>query len=143
GHPRRRQPGGGGRRRDGPAGPRAVAGRAGRGGTVAVARPRRGPPDGAGGAAPRRTVLRHAPDGGWLRRPLRTAPAPGKPAVPPRRLPATVGRPRGALVLRLLHRHFLLPAYEGGIKRRKTFRYWADLERSQWLSRAVLEQIQF
>src|SRR5947207_298007 len=46
-------------------------------------------------------------------------------------------------MLRFLHRHILLPAFESGFKRRNTFRYWQELERSQWLSRAALEQIQF
>jgi phenylacetate-CoA ligase len=42
-----------------------------------------------------------------------------------------------------LHRHILLPAFETGVKRRKTFAYWRDLEQTQWLSRAELERIQF
>jgi phenylacetate-CoA ligase len=42
-----------------------------------------------------------------------------------------------------LYRHVLLPAFEGGIKRRSTFRYWNQLERSQWLSRSELERLQF
>jgi phenylacetate-CoA ligase len=37
----------------------------------------------------------------------------------------------------------LIPAFETGIKRRNTFAYWRDLERTQWLSRAELEKIQF
>jgi phenylacetate-CoA ligase len=44
---------------------------------------------------------------------------------------------------RFLHRHILLPAFETGWKRRKTFRHWADLDRTQWLSRSELEGIQF
>jgi phenylacetate-CoA ligase len=45
-------------------------------------------------------------------------------------------------------RHFiygniLIPAFEGGVKRRKTFRYWKELERTQWLSRPELETLQF
>src|SRR5215813_3116523 len=42
-----------------------------------------------------------------------------------------------------LHRHVLLPAFESGLKRRNTFRYWRRLERSQWLTPAELEQSQF
>jgi phenylacetate-CoA ligase len=42
-----------------------------------------------------------------------------------------------------LHRFILLPVYETGLKRRKIFRYWKDLERSQWLSLPVLERLQF
>jgi phenylacetate-CoA ligase len=42
-----------------------------------------------------------------------------------------------------LFRHLVLPAFEGVFKRRKTFRYWKELERTQWLSRSELEQIQF
>src|SRR5437879_1882847 len=45
-------------------------------------------------------------------------------------------------MLRLFHRHFLLPAFESGLKRRKTFRYWKELEHSQWLPRIELEQLQ-
>jgi phenylacetate-CoA ligase len=44
---------------------------------------------------------------------------------------------------RFLFRHLVLPAYEGVFKRRKTFRYWNELERTQWLARSELEQIQF
>lgn len=43
---------------------------------------------------------------------------------------------------RLLHRHVLLPAFETGIKRRQTFRYWSELERTQWLPRPRLEELQ-
>jgi phenylacetate-CoA ligase len=43
----------------------------------------------------------------------------------------------------LLHRHVLLPAFETGIKRRKTFRYWADLEKSQRLARRDVATLQF
>jgi phenylacetate-CoA ligase len=42
-----------------------------------------------------------------------------------------------------IYRHILLPAFEGGIKGRKTFRYWRELEQSQWLPRTELEQLQF
>ncbi len=44
---------------------------------------------------------------------------------------------------RFLYRHVLIPAFETGIKWRKTFRYWKELERSQWLGREELERIQF
>ncbi len=43
---------------------------------------------------------------------------------------------------RFLSRHILLPFFEGAIKRRNTFRYWRDLERTQWLSPAELEEMQ-
>ena len=33
----------------------------------------------------------------------------------------------------LFYRHLLIRAFESGIKRRKTFAYWRQLERSQWL----------
>jgi phenylacetate-CoA ligase len=46
-------------------------------------------------------------------------------------------------VRRLLHRHVLLPAFETLIKRRRTFAYMRELERSQWLSRAELDAAQF
>jgi phenylacetate-CoA ligase len=39
-------------------------------------------------------------------------------------------------------RHVLIPAFEGGFKRRAIFRYWRELEESQWHSRADLEQRQ-
>lgn len=38
-----------------------------------------------------------------------------------------------------LFRHLLLPAFESGFKRRKTLRYWSQLERSQWRSAAEIE----
>jgi phenylacetate-CoA ligase len=41
------------------------------------------------------------------------------------------------------YRHLILPAYETVLHRRKNFRYWRDLERTQWLPRADIEQIQF
>lgn len=44
---------------------------------------------------------------------------------------------------RFIHRHVLLPAFESGLKRRRTFCYLKGLERSQWLSRADLERLQF
>lgn len=43
---------------------------------------------------------------------------------------------------RFLHRSILLPAFETVLKRRNTFRYWSQLERSQWLSRTELKSIQ-
>lgn len=43
---------------------------------------------------------------------------------------------------RFLHRHLLLPAFESGVKRRNTMRYWRELERSQWLSPPQLEKLQ-
>jgi phenylacetate-CoA ligase len=45
-------------------------------------------------------------------------------------------------MLTFLHRHLLLPAFESGLKRRKSFAYWKELERTQWLTRPELEQIQ-
>lgn len=41
-----------------------------------------------------------------------------------------------------LHRRILLPAFEGALKCRKTFRYWRDLERSQWLSESEVAEVQ-
>jgi phenylacetate-CoA ligase len=41
-----------------------------------------------------------------------------------------------------LTRKILLPLYEGGLHRRKTFRYWSQLDASQWLSRAEIERRQ-
>ncbi|HQY89677.1 MAG TPA: hypothetical protein PK402_13575, partial [Tepidisphaeraceae bacterium] len=41
------------------------------------------------------------------------------------------------------HRHILLPAFETLFKRRKTFAYWAELERTQWLPRKEIESLQF
>ncbi len=46
-------------------------------------------------------------------------------------------------MLQTLYRHVVLPAYEVGLKRRKAFRYWRDLERTQWLPRRELERLQF
>jgi phenylacetate-CoA ligase len=45
-------------------------------------------------------------------------------------------------MLHFLHRCVLLPAFESGLKRRKTFRYWKELERSQWLPVEELERMQ-
>jgi phenylacetate-CoA ligase len=44
---------------------------------------------------------------------------------------------------RFLHRHILLPAYETLYHGRNTFRYLAELERSQWLARTELQELQF
>lgn len=44
---------------------------------------------------------------------------------------------------RFIHRHILLPAFETAFKRRKTLRYWAELERSQWLDRRTIQEMQF
>jgi phenylacetate-CoA ligase len=46
-------------------------------------------------------------------------------------------------MLLFLHRYVLLPAFEGGLKRRRVFRYWKELERSQWLPAGELERLQF
>lgn len=43
-------------------------------------------------------------------------------------------------MIRFLHRHIVLPAYESGLKRRRAFRYWRELEDSQWLPRHALEE---
>ena len=42
----------------------------------------------------------------------------------------------------LFYRHFLIRAFESGIKRRKTFAYWHQLEHSQWLCRDELRALQ-
>jgi phenylacetate-CoA ligase len=36
----------------------------------------------------------------------------------------------------------VLPLFESGFKRRNIFRYWRDLERTQWLNRTGLEELQ-
>lgn len=41
-----------------------------------------------------------------------------------------------------LHRNLVLRLFEGTIKGRNTFRYWRELEASQWLPRAELERRQ-
>lgn len=41
-----------------------------------------------------------------------------------------------------LHRHILLPAFETVIKRRRTFAYWNELERTQWLAPAEIQALQ-
>ena len=43
---------------------------------------------------------------------------------------------------RLLHRHVLLPAFETLLKRRRTFAYLRELERSQWMSRQEIATMQ-
>jgi phenylacetate-CoA ligase len=42
-----------------------------------------------------------------------------------------------------VYRHILIPGFETVVKRRKTFRYWKELERTQWLSREELEHRQW
>jgi len=44
-------------------------------------------------------------------------------------------------MLARLHRS-VLALYEGRLKGRETFRYWAELEQSQWLPRAEVERRQ-
>lgn len=46
-------------------------------------------------------------------------------------------------MIRSLYRHLLLPAFDAGIKRRKTFRYWRELEQSQWMDEHSLRELQF
>jgi len=46
-------------------------------------------------------------------------------------------------MLKFAHRHILIPAFESGVKRRNTFAYWRELERTQWLGRGELERLQF
>jgi phenylacetate-CoA ligase len=41
-----------------------------------------------------------------------------------------------------VYRHILIPGFESAIKRRKTFRHWKELEKTQWLSREELEHRQ-
>jgi phenylacetate-CoA ligase len=43
---------------------------------------------------------------------------------------------------RFLHGRILLPLFETWIKRRATYRHWAELEQSQWLTPAELEERQ-
>src|SRR5262245_17599174 len=45
-------------------------------------------------------------------------------------------------MLQQIYRNVIMPAYEGGYKRRSIFRYLADLEASQWHSREELERQQ-
>src|SRR5262249_39772859 len=44
---------------------------------------------------------------------------------------------------RFFYRHLAIRAFEGGLKRRKAFRYWNELERTQWASAIELQSIQF
>jgi phenylacetate-CoA ligase len=44
---------------------------------------------------------------------------------------------------RSFYRHLLIPSFETVLKRRSTFRYLRELERSQWLPPVVLEELQF
>ena len=46
-------------------------------------------------------------------------------------------------MIEFAYRHLILPAYETVLHRRKNFRYWRELEKSQWLPRAEVEKIQF
>lgn len=46
---------------------------------------------------------------------------------------------RGIEMLELFYRHIAIPAFESVLKRRQTFRYWRDLEQSQWLSVGELQ----
>jgi phenylacetate-CoA ligase len=43
---------------------------------------------------------------------------------------------------RSFYRYILLPGFESWLKGRKTFRYWSELERTQWLSRPQLQECQ-
>lgn len=43
----------------------------------------------------------------------------------------------------LFYRHVLIRGFESGVKRRKTFAHWKDLEQSQWLSYDELRDLQF
>src|SRR5262249_7883639 len=51
-------------------------------------------------------------------------------------------RQEGKRMMSALYRYAAMPFFEGVVKRRKTFHYWAELERSQWLPRSELEQRQ-
>src|SRR5688572_4508742 len=42
-----------------------------------------------------------------------------------------------------IHRHLLLPAFETVFKRRRTFRYWAELRRSERGTREANADLQF
>jgi phenylacetate-CoA ligase len=42
----------------------------------------------------------------------------------------------------LFYRHVLIRGFESGIKRRKTYPYWRELERSQWLPQTDLRAMQ-
>lgn len=45
-------------------------------------------------------------------------------------------------MIQTLFRHLLIPAFEGGIKRRNTFRYLRELQRTQWLDPQQIAQLQ-
>ncbi|MGH7556108.1 MAG: hypothetical protein ACREMQ_24155, partial [Longimicrobiales bacterium] len=49
---------------------------------------------------------------------------------------------QAAASTRVLLRRSLIRGFESGLKRRNTFRYWEELERSQWWSPEELEQVQ-
>jgi phenylacetate-CoA ligase len=55
----------------------------------------------------------------------------------------TFSEPNRVNLRRWAHRHVLLPAYETVVRRRQTFRYWRDLEQSQWMTRESLAEIQW
>lgn len=44
---------------------------------------------------------------------------------------------------RFLHRQILLPLFESGYHRRRTFHYMRELERTQWLDQRAMEELQF
>ncbi|MGI6415820.1 MAG: phenylacetate--CoA ligase family protein [Thermoguttaceae bacterium] len=46
-------------------------------------------------------------------------------------------------MLSQLYRRAILPGFETIVKGRKKFSYWRELERSQWLSRKAIEELQF
>jgi phenylacetate-CoA ligase len=46
-------------------------------------------------------------------------------------------------MLAFLHRRVLIPAFESGLKRRKSFNYWRRLDASQWLPASELQVRQF
>lgn len=46
-------------------------------------------------------------------------------------------------MLTYAYRYLIIPGFESLLKRRKTFRFWRELEDSQWWSRAQLEDVQF
>src|SRR6185503_7816669 len=47
-----------------------------------------------------------------------------------------------AVMIAALHRDVLIPGFEAGLKRRATFRYWRELERTQWLPEAEVAVLQ-
>ena len=42
------------------------------------------------------------------------------------------------MLSRSFYRYLVIPAFETVYKRRKTLRYWQELEKSQWLSQQEL-----